>query len=174
MLLDFQNKPIIEYSLNLCKTYNLEPFIITRPEKQDLINYLNTHQIKYMLYNPDGKEWNETVLACKDQWDENNLLILPDTRFKSPEVIKDMQRSLEMGNEAVIALHEVPDPSKWGIITPEYELLEKPAHLTGNQKAWGLISFKNTYGQELFSNVKYIKLKNTGFVFLEEFKDITR
>jgi len=171
----YKHQPIIQYALDLCKAFKMEPLVITRKEKQDLRQYLFNQGVEFIDIEVKG-EWNETVLASKDHWVENNMLILPDTRFSSFKCIQDIQRGLELGNNAVIALHEVTDPDKWGIITPRYVLLEKPDYLSNDTKysAWGLIGFKKSYGQELFSNVKCLDLKNVGFTYLDKFEDITR
>lgn len=173
----FDCKHIIDYSLKQCKFFNLNPLVITRKDKKDLIKYLKQNKIEYMIYEPKPEEeWYHSVLASKDHWEENNLLILPDTRFNSIFCIEDIERGLKLGNNAVMALHEVADPSKWGIILNRgYTLLEKPKNFKGDKFwAWGLIGFKHTYGQELFSSVKCLELTNVGFVYLKSFQDITR
>lgn len=174
----YKHQPIIQYSLDLCEAFKLEPVVITREEKKDLRQYLFDKQVETLVITPEG-EWNNTVLKSSPCWEENNILILPDTRFYSFKVIEDIQRGLILGNNAVMALHEVTDPPKWGIIE-DYRLYEKPDKdfqiLPGEKFwAWGLIGFKDTYGQELFSSVKFFKeLKNVGFTFLDKFEDITR
>lgn len=81
---------------------------------------------------------------------------------------------LELGNNAVMALHDVTDPQNWGCVWNN-TLYEKPSFFSeGNHWAWGLMGFKDTYGQELFSNVTSLILKNVGFTFLDKFEDITR
>lgn len=178
MLPDPENNsaPIIEYSLNICEQFNIAPIVIVRKEKIDLIDYLNQHQIEYMIYEPkSNEEWNHTVLASQSLWLEDSLLILPDTRFSRFKCIEDIQRGLKLGNNAVMALHEVTDPSKWGIIRGN-TLFEKPKQFPEGltEWAWGLIGFKDTYGQELFSNVQSLELRNVGFTFLNKFEDLTR
>lgn len=174
----YKRQPIIQYSLDLCKAFNMDPIVITREDKKDLRQYLYDNQIEEQLIDVKG-EWDQTVLASQIHWYENNMLILPDTRFSSFKCIEDIQRGLKLGNNAVMALHEVTDPSKWGIIDTTYSLWEKPKGIIcgfGKQWAWGLIGFKDMYGQELFSNVQYssLKLKNVGFTYLDKFEDITR
>lgn len=182
----YKHQPIIQYVLDLCEAFKLEPLVITRKEKQDLRQYLFDKQVDFIDIDVKG-EWNESVLASKELWAENNLLILPDTRFYSYKCIEDIQRGLELGNNAVMALHEVTDPSKWstwGMIFNNH-IYEKP-NLTDYywyenytkepemKWAWGLIGFKDTYGQELFSNIQCLELKNVGFTYLTKFEDITR
>lgn len=168
----YKHQPMIQYALDLCKAFNMDPIVITREDKKDLRQYLFNNEIEEQLIDVKG-EWNQTVLASQVHWYENNMLLLPDTRFSSFRCIEDIQRGLNLGNNAVMALHEVTDPSKWGIASG-YVLYEKPNFLFGKHWAWGLIGFKNTYGQELFSNVESLKMENVGFTFLEKFEDITR
>ncbi len=164
---------IIDYALRKCSDNHLEPLVITRPEKTDLIEYIESRQINYILHSPaPGEEWNKTVLASKDYWQETNILMLPDTRWQGLN-FKDMKNGLSVGNNAVMALHEVPNPSKWGVVK-DYILMEKPKDLADKQWAWGLIAFKNTYGQRLFNNVEYLELQRVGFTYLDYFEDITR
>lgn len=168
---------IIDFAIHFCKINDIEPFVITREDKKDLIKYLKKNKIKYMLYEPKkDEEWYDTVIASKEHWVEENLLLLPDTRFRSLFLGEQIENSLKLGNNAVLVLHKVDNPSKWGIIN-KYQLLEKPTNLKCSQWAWGLIGFKKEYGEYLFT--KYYtengyRLKDCGFMFLNSFKDITR
>lgn len=165
---------LIDFTLQFCKINNIEPFVITRKDKKDLIAYLNSLNVPFMLYEPKlRQDWYHTVLASKDHWAEENILILPDTRF-GPLFLGEMEKSLKLGTNAVFALHKVDNPEKWGIIN-DYKLYEKPKKLKGQQLAWGLIGFRKSYGRFLFANMKYIiKLRNVSFTFLDFFKDVTR
>jgi UTP-glucose-1-phosphate uridylyltransferase len=175
LYIDGTGNPIIQYSLDLCYKYDLEPLIITRKEKTDLIEYCNKPWIQTLIIEPNG-EWPNTILASKHLWNENNIMILPDTRFNPTSVIKDMEMSLKLGNRSVIALHEVSDSSKWCIVD-DYKLIEKPDFNT-KAMAMGLIGFKDVEGISLFDtisqrNTRFL-LEDAGFVYLNDFKDITR
>lgn len=170
--LGYKRQPIIQYALDLCKAFHMEPLVITREDKKDLRQYLFDQGVKFIDIDVKG-EWNESVLASESFWDKDNLLLLPDTRFDSFKCIEDIQNGLKLGNNAVMALHEVTDPEKWGCVV-QYRLFEKCQFMGDKFWAWGLIGFKNTYGQELFSNVDYLELRNVGFTFLKNFEDITR
>ncbi len=175
MLLD-DGKPIIKYSLDLCKQYDIEPLIITRPEKQDLIKYVEALGADSIQIEP-GKEWPDTVLKSAKHWNDKNILILPDTRFHSTDVIWQIQQSLENGFDIAFAVHTVADTSKWGAVTP-HTYCEKPSSKKPGL-AWGLIGFERYAGNCLFSNMsergvtQYHNFPTT-FVFLESFVDITR
>lgn len=174
-LLLYQGGPLIEFSLDLAKDFDLNPLVITRAEKIDLIDYCEKNEIETQIIEVNG-EWADTVLQSAPHWEEDNILILPDTIFNpSYSPINDILHSLEIGSNAIFALHHVEDSSKWGIIK-DYTLFEKP-DFNGPGLAWGLIGFKKEYGLELFSNCqkgKSFKLENCGFTYLDEFKDLTR
>lgn len=172
----FGYKHLIDYPLYICKLFNLEPLIIVRKAKKDLINYLKKNKVRYIFYEPKkGEEWWKTVLSSKNNWDQENLLLLPDTRFTPYSIIEDMKKGLELGNNAVFAVHKVNDPQNWGIIK-NYCLLEKPKDLKDPEMAWGLIAFNKFEGEAIFTSMNhgYIYLENTGFVYLNNFHDITR
>ncbi len=114
LLLDKAGNHLIEFYLNHCPHFNITPLVITRKEKTDLIAYCESNHIETLIIEPKG-EWNDTVLASSLLWDEDNILVLPDTRFNSPRTaISDIKKGLELGNQAVIGLHKVDDVSKWG------------------------------------------------------------
>lgn len=169
------NAPIIEYTLNLCSLYNIEPLVVTRQDKTDLIEYCNINEIETLIIEPQG-EWPTTMLKSQPHWAENNILLLPDVRFEPWNTIRNMKRNLELGNKAVFALHKVDDVSKWGQIK-NYKVIEKP-HDNSSGFAWGVMGFKADYGEQLFSmmglrNNPYT-LQDTSFLYLTNFKDITR
>lgn len=176
MLWDTRNAMyLIDYSLILCEKYDLDPLVITRSEKKDLIDYCTKDNVEVLIIEPEG-EWPSTILASKELWAEDNVLILPDTRFTPESILYGIKDALSMNNKAVIALHRVSDVSKWGSIE-NYHITEKSKD-TYMGHAWGLIGFKQDYGEELFTAMmtrdKPFKLKDTGFLFLRSFDDITR
>ncbi len=175
LLLDTRNnKPLIEWHLNLCKSNKLDPLIITRPEKIDLIEYCIKNKINHIISQP-GKEWMDTVELSRPYWYENNILLLPDTRFQPKCIIKSIKQSLQFGCSTVFALHKVQDISKWGYVT-DYGYCEKlPFNNSGH--AWGILGFKKN--TDIFKNMSHRGIFNphknkTNFLFLNEFYDITR
>lgn len=169
------NAPIIQYSLDLCNKYNLEPVVVTRAEKRDLIDYCDRQHVLTQIIVPEG-EWMNTVLMSSNYWDRDNILILPDTRFNPTDVILEMKKDLELGARTSIALHKVPDADKWCIVR-SYTLMEKPKCYPGEQYAFGLIAFTKAEGRAIFTELKDSKVAlpyNSSFRYLENFKDITR
>lgn len=174
-------KPLIAYTLDLCKQFNIQPVIITRQEKQDLILYCR-NKAEVIILDTIPEEWPNTVLASKSFWSEKNILLLPDTRFEPVESIGEAIRALETLDFAFGA-HKVDDVSKWGMI--EYEksnktllVSEKPTQ-TNPGLAWGFIAFKNNGKSENLFNVyskrnQFLYLKSFDIMYLTSFKDITR
>lgn len=167
--------PVIQYSLDLCNQLKLTPLVVTRPEKLDLIKYCNNKQIDVLVIDPTG-EWPRTVLKSANLWTENNIMILPDTRF-SPDTLalSKMRSRLQEGHNFSIAIHTVSDPSKWCMIK-RTEIVEKPSSYDSDQ-AMGMIGFKKFHGHHLFHALDQkspYELKNAAFVRLDSFKDITR
>lgn len=175
MLVDIERDEfIIDYSLNLCKKYELEPLIITRKEKVDLLEYLNFN-VDIEIIEPKG-EWPDTILAVESSWDKHNILILPDTRFEPTDVIQYIKNDLENGALFSIALHSVTDSNKWCVVK-NYDLIEKPRF---NENAWamGLIGFNKSHGSRLFKMISQrgrpYHLIDSSFQYLTKFEDITR
>lgn len=176
-LLLYNGQPLIERHLVEARANNLNPLVITRIEKQDLIEYCAKNGVETKIIEVEG-EWAESVLKSCLKWEENNILVLPDTIIEPySESLKQIKKGLEVGNDAVFALHKVADPKNWGIVK-EYRVVEKPSYLEGEQLAWGMIGFKQIYGIELFNGMKNkncpLKLRNAGFVYLDKFQDVTR
>jgi dTDP-glucose pyrophosphorylase len=175
LLLDSKGKYIIEYSMDLCEDYGIEPLFITRPEKEDLIHYLKANDLN-VLVQPPGKEWAETVHNSKDHWDSKNILILPDTRFTPTNAIQQVIDALNFGSEVVFGLHRVSDVSQWGNVTIS-QYCEKPKETTEGY-AWGIIGFTDYAGDSLFRKMQTNDYNyhsfNTNYVFLNTFKDLTR
>lgn len=166
---------VIDYSLDLCQEFNLNPLVVTRKEKTDLIQYCAIKNIETMIIEPEG-EWTNTVYISNDYWEKHNILILPDTRFQSPSVIEYMKRDLENGAKCSVALHKVTDPERWCIVN-DYILYEKPDFDLTYAYAMGLIAFDNIEGQYIFPALEKDKTavpKNMSFQYLDSFKDITR
>jgi dTDP-glucose pyrophosphorylase len=174
-LLDYKGNPLIEFSIEIAKSHNLSPLVITREEKTDLMDYCFEQGIMCQTVKVDG-EWASTVLKSEPLWLENNILMLPDTIF-SPvnNTIEEIKYHLNCNEDAVFALHDVDDCSKWGVI--EGDTLYEKSSYTGPGKAWGIIGFKGYYGKYLFTDLtkgNSKELHNYSRVGLNMFKDLTR
>ncbi len=164
------NKPLIEYWLD----FVVNPFLIIRKEKQDLIDYCNERGIQYMI-TETTKEWPQTVLKSKSFWKKNNILILPDTRFDDSPTQYDLL--IKYSKKLGFAVHKVDDLSKWGAVKVG-KTSEKP-ETTEKGYAWIMIYFEPKIGIQLFET--YSK-PNTWFQFpletkminVKNVKDITR
>ncbi len=174
-LLLYMGRHLIDLSLSIAKRLQVNPLVITRKEKKDLIQYCLDNDIEIQIIEVEG-EWADTVLKSKPYWEENNLLMLPDTIFNNPYyVMQHLRLRTEIGIEANFAVHKVEDSSKWGVIKNDV-LYEKP-DFTDPGLAWGAIGFKGSYGEELFSHCqkgKSLKLNKYSTIDIENFRDLTR
>lgn len=179
LLPDEEGNPTIEWSLNICKKYNIEPVIITRSEKLEFIEYLKNNNINYIIGG--GESTGESILNAKEQWGDYNIVILPDTRFDYPETLfHDMLKGMKLGNDCTFALFNVEDHHNWGVVCDNtfYEKPKKIFTQEDNALAWGLFGFKKSYGETLLTNYNItsepLKLTNPGYYFIENFRDISR
>ncbi len=184
------NKPVIQWILDLVKDYS--KIVITREEKEDLIDYLYTDPEDdiYVSLIPDTtKEVANTILYSKPHWQEKNILLLPDTRFAPTDIVSKIDEELET-HDFVFAVHEVEDIKNWGWVdivgNTVMAIQEKPNFYhwkTGyNPKkfAWGIIGFRNIDDTEKFFQAyldrTYFNLTSYKccVINLTSFKDITR
>ncbi len=177
MLIDpCTHEPIIKWGLDLCRKHHIEPLVVTRKEKVDLIDYLAQQGVNTLIIEPSG-EWPDTVLASQHLWKENNILLLPDTRFSPENSLKWVEESLILNKGSVFALHKVEDMSKWGGVSAS-GYTEKPANNTPGY-AWGLIGFQDKFGVRIFKDMSIpnklnFHVASNNFLFLDKFVDLTR
>jgi dTDP-glucose pyrophosphorylase len=179
LLPDENGNPTIEWSLNICKENNIEPIIITRPEKEEFNKYLDKHNITYVF--DEGNSVGESLLKTQPYWDATNIVILPDTRFDySKNFFIDTDKCMKAGNNYVFGLFEVSDPHNWGIICNNV-FFEKPKHQFSKYDyayAWGTIAFKKSKGEALLKSYNLVskpfELTNAGYLFIDNFRDISR
>lgn len=175
---------IIEWSLRLCKKYEMLPVVISRKDKQDLNTFLSSYgsELKLCLVEA-SEEWTHSVCLSVDYWADKNILLLPDSRFAPVHILKKIDQSLRKFDLS-FATFKVQDPAQWGIVLPrDLEIAEKPSKITKQFLAWGLIGFKKQAGLSLFEDLrisskdrifKKIKTQNVDFIPLESYQDITR
>lgn len=178
MLLDSNKVPLIEYSLCIAKMFGIQPLIITRKEKTDLIDYCKDKAELVILDEP-GEEWPATVLASYPNWGKKNILVLPDTRFDPVSIVNEVNKSLD-SYDIVFATHQVTDPQNWGIVQGN-RACEKPVKFGNNtdpSTAWGIIGYHNDAGIDLFKDFsrkeQWFYVGNNQKISLNYFKDITR
>lgn len=175
-LLPHNGRPLIEHTLELCSIFKLTPHVITRVEKQDLIEYCKARSIECQILDKVEGEWPDTVLKSQPYWDWDNILLLPDTVFGPISAIETMKMNLSLGCRYVLALHNVADISMWGSVQ-DYYLIEKSS-VVGPGKAWGILGFNSVYGEELFTAMSKrnepFRLRDCAFVQLANFADLTR
>jgi dTDP-glucose pyrophosphorylase len=153
LILDESGNPTIEWSLSICNKYNIEPIIVTRPEKIEFNEYLKDKGITYVF--DEGKSVGTSLLKTKDYWGEYNIIILPDTRFDyDDKFFINIFKSMEAGNDSVFALFNVTDYQNWGIICNNV-FFEKPKNKFEKYDyayAWGTIAFKRSTGEDLLKS----------------------
>jgi choline kinase len=179
LLLDEDGNITIEWSLELCKKHNIDPAIITRPEKEEFNNYIRNKEIPFVY--PTGASVGESILSSRELWGDYNIILLPDTRFEYPETLfQDMLNSMKLGNECVFALFNVTDYQNWGVLC-ENTFYEKPKRVfeeKDNAFAWGVFGFRKSYGETLLTHLNTfsdpLKLSNPGYFFINNFRDISR
>jgi dTDP-glucose pyrophosphorylase len=181
-----EGRPLIDWSLEICKKYEFKPLIISRKDKTHLNEYLEINKDKYHLdicYIDASKEWPDTVLQSKTYWLQKNILMLPDTRFSPIEILSKMSKSLDDFKYS-FATFKVQDLTTWGVLRSghkETSIAEKPKHsLTGDQ-AWGLFGFQKNYGEILLQKMLHSESEYQIFtneriftIPLEYFEDKTR
>jgi dTDP-glucose pyrophosphorylase len=165
-----------------CILAGIEPVVLVREEKKDLIKYLAPMKDVITHVMKPGKEWADTVYKSQEVWADNNILILPDTRhYRELDTLINTKTMLtDLNTDVVLGLHKVDDPTKWCVYDPyDKMLIEKPKE-THHQYAFGTIGFKSYIGPDLFlhlsQNNKY-KLYSevdVNVIMLKGFQDLTR
>lgn len=166
------NRPYIEFALETIQKFPhaKKVHIVTRAEKVDLIDYLKTISLELNLEMDiqiikPSKEWPDTVLQSENSWHMKNILVLPDTEFSPPEILNQINSSLDQ-SDLVFATFATNQISSFGALAfnnGEYLHAEKPTadntlsktNVDCMQKAqaWGLIGFNNKHGNTLFTQM---------------------
>jgi dTDP-glucose pyrophosphorylase len=186
-MLLYNGFPMINYALDLCKAVDIDPVLIIRPEKRELMRHIEFNYGRSFVqqYTPTG-EWPQTILDSKDLWGYNNILILPDTRFTParPTLVNMINLLYHNDPFAVFATHKVRDPQNWGVVRKykdgRLNIAEKPTGVIEGvtYDAWGLIGFNRYNGVELFSKFltpgKWQDIPLSELIPLSSFRDVTR
>lgn len=170
-LLSIEGSVLIERAVQR----SINPLLLIRKEKGDLIEWADALGVDYMLAGGEG-EWADTVLESYPLWDETNVLMLPDTIYNPQGIIRLMAECLK-SYSFVIATHAVTDLSKWGAVLPE-SIDEKPQALTGPGNAWGLLGFNKAQGRDFLTRTtagqQFRMPDDTVRLPLFSFQDVTR
>lgn len=110
-----------------------------------------------------SKEWPDSVRQSAPYWNEWNLLLLPDADY-APLITTPLLKCL-MDDQSVdlyFFTFAPENPAEWGVIKcvgGQFFIADKPketrgpTHQSGQISAWGLILFRKSIGQELFSTI---------------------
>jgi bifunctional N-acetylglucosamine-1-phosphate-uridyltransferase/glucosamine-1-phosphate-acetyltransferase GlmU-like protein len=157
-MLAFEGRPLIEFVLRECEARDWSIHVVTRAEKTELLGYLEERQsqsLKIQLVS-ETREWPETVLRSEPNWQDWNLLLLPDMIFDPPAVLDQMQRAMLSGSvELVAAGRIVNEPQVWGCLRTQsfgFEISEKPQDCS-TAWAWGILGFRRSLGRPLFQSL---------------------
>lgn len=177
---------LIDLALTQAQKLSWPMHVVTRKEKVNLTEYLNSKDNVSVQLIEASQEWPDSVLKSKDYWHEWNLLFLPDTEYSPADIIDQLW--LEMRSrkiEFAAATFPTDEPKLWGCIRQVgdgYEFCEKPNDKRRGAEAWGFLFFKKEFGEKLFSSLlescfdhqwKFFKTKSVTLQ-MDEFKDITR
>lgn len=185
LMLGPQGRPLIDHALEQAAVRSWPVHVITRKEKHSLIQYLQSLsdlEISIQVIEP-SREWPDTLLQSKPFWNERNLLVLPDTQYAPLSVWDSLGSSQAPLSAAVFSPKNF---EKWGVLRKStggiLEVCEKPRDHRPGMKAWGLLCFEKSVGENIFS----AQLKSTfehqwkeleivsEFFDLESFEDLTR
>lgn len=190
-------RPQIDFALELAEKNGASAHVITRREKTQLIEYLNDvwrSRVPLTLQFVDPtSEWPQTLLLSKNHWHQNNVVLLPDTKFEPVQAVSQLLTSLESGKDCSFLTFtpEGEDFSTWGTVdasnTSELHGMEKPlAHHLGSfedPRAWGVFGFRKLHGETLLrellkSTLDRVPYKipsiSVGYFALKSFKDLAR
>jgi hypothetical protein len=181
------NEPMIDGPINWGQERGLRVLVVTRRNKQVLIDHLTqNHKSVNLSLIEDSNDWQSTILQIKSEWTQKNIIVLPDTEFSPLEVLDQMPALLDQF-DVVTARHSVEDASQWGHVwslnESSFVVAEKPIFsINQTPTAWGLIGFRDEIGEDLLKS-QWLSQENKeireiqgrlGFVELAGFRDLTR
>lgn len=174
MLIDpMTRKPVIQWSLDVCKRAKLNFIVIVRKEKKDLISYLNKNNYPYVTI-AESRSWEYSIEQIERLWGEKNIILLPDTRFKQSEDILHRIAQFLDSYPVSYGKHLVDDISLWGAVERRC-FCEKPNERISGY-AWGILGFRRDVGIELLAQMEAQCwfFMNSRSLIMPYFKDITR
>jgi hypothetical protein len=172
----FKNKNFLEICLESCQKLSVSPLVISRKDKTELNDFLSKNKIPYILIN-HSLDWQDSILQSISLWQEENLVLLPDTYYNP---LSQVQMTVMKLKEVSLSFtyFKVSDSKNWGGIkfdSNEVLIVEKK---TGFNYAWGHLGFKKEIGSKLFKSL----LQDKEFKFhgrfsaqlIDTFIDLTR
>ena len=187
---------MLEFWLELAKRHQLPIHIISREGKEVLHEFLETWkeenlwELTLQILPQLRGEWPSTVLASQAFWQGQNILGLPDTYFEKEIDFCWLVAKLEQNASPLnLLLHELTQgelPSRWGMVDVnnkhKISWFEKPNDHWPSLFAWGLFSFSQEMGVELFQKLEWSTQNQRPFGLaidyswrrLSLFRDLTR
>ncbi|NIA22859.1 MAG: NTP transferase domain-containing protein [Proteobacteria bacterium] len=161
-LIRFAGKSILEHIVSNLNSLNISEYIfIVGYLKEQFVNYFDGNINGTKLSFVEQKEQKglaDAVYLVKEKFpkDEDILIVLSDTLF---DVKVDEMKEQD---ESFVCVHEVSDPSKFGIVYTDgdyvTDLIEKPKESKSNLAIVGIYYFKSAF--ELFRNIEFILNNN--------------
>lgn len=191
MLINSQTgSPMINFAIDLALEACSEVLVITRKEKINLINHLQLHypMVKLLFIDPT-KEWTHSVYESRRFWNDENIIILPDSSFTPTSIINSLLCKLSLDSDLSFATFEVDDFKTWGVVACDSQnqlwIGEKPRSIGSTITrffAWGVVAFKGSVGEHFWRSMMQSSETNQlleigleySFIPLDSFEDLTR
>lgn len=160
-------KPLVQYSLDMCKSLGLEPIVISRVNKDDLNEYLDSLRVRYE-FSPRNASLTESISGIQRFHDDKNIIIDPTVRFTSEDKLLEIASLIEFTNRTPVGIGKVTDPTNWVVIQND----KISPHPKTDKPMWavGIIGFKRKPDLVLlakFGNFKRVEpIKSVNYVIL--------
>lgn len=184
-------RPMIERSLKEAHRLGFRAHIITRKEKTSLVDTVeniaqNLHLNYSLQFVEPTQEWPDTLMQSYPFWEDQNLVLLPDTQWTANLASEILIQNL---SEADISygVFNPPSLTTWGCVKVENEsqfsLCEKPTSPNLSEfSAWGLMAFRrdtgllalNAHLKSTFDHQIHTLNARMKVFKLDNFKDLTR
>lgn len=182
-----EDKPIIEWGLDLVQKAQMQSVVIVRKDKKVLLDYLKIIKSKYQIKICEiegSREWPHSLLQSQVYWSQKNIVLLPDTRFSPKNILLQIDQALNVSSMC-FATFDSESLQDWGCITNKAGLLqicEKPQKSEPDARPWGVFGFQKERGQELLEKIllschdqKFYHVEGSSdFILMDNFCDITR
>lgn len=155
MLPDETGRPLIDWAIDQAFARGWPVHVILRPQKVSLIRHLKKRQEEGALSLQEIRgslECSHSLLLSRHHWRENNIVILPDTRWQPTNALDSLAAKLQEF-AAAYGTFPITAPEEWGTVSlgnQAVRIAEKcggPGSLT----AWGLLGFRRAAGVPLLA-----------------------